>query len=294
VRVQKYIKSPFNWVGNKYKYLDTVNELIKHKKYNNVYELFLGSGNLILNLQCDANSFIGSDKVKLVPKVYNEIPKYTYTLIEVENILNKFNRFSSKEDYYLFRDYWNQKYLNDVFDKEFIIETCLLLKMCSNSMVRFNPKEGYFNQGFRGLGNKKEFFTDTMKGIVVDGLNELSNRLQEKQFTFINKNFSEYQDENADNLLILDPPYILRQDMYDTDFTKELDIKLLDLIRNTKNDFIYFNYLQRDGVPHKELIDLIEEKGFSVININNKTLAGQGRSQNIREVTEVIVTNVKR
>lgn len=288
-----YIKSPINWVGNKFKYLTTINNLIKNKTYFQAIDLFMGSGNAILNLDCVANTYIGNDKNKLVPKIYQELPKYKYTLNELENILNQHNRFSSKESYYTFRDYWNKKYLNDTFDKEFIIETMLLLKMCSNSMVRFNPTEGYFNQGFRGLGNKKEFFTDRMKNIIVDGLNNLSAHLKNKKYIFTNYDSLQYKDEGNNRLLILDPPYILRKDMYDTDFTDKHDLYLLNLIKNTRNDFIYFNYLYRDGVLNKDLDDLIKLKNFTVIDINDKTLAGQGRSENIKEVQEILVTNIK-
>lgn len=287
-----YTKSPINWVGNKFKYLTTINNLVKDKVYSQAIDLFLGSGNVILNLNCTANTYIGNDKNKLVPKIYQEIPKYTYTLDGLENILNQHNRFSTKESYYFFRDYWNKKYLSDIFNKDFIIETMLLLKMCSNSMVRFNPTQGYFNQGFRGLGNKKEFFTNKMKDIIVDGLNNLSTYIKNKNYVFTNHDFLEYVDMNNNRLLILDPPYILRKDMYDTDFNNEHDLYLLNLIKNTRNDFIYFNYLYRDGVLNKDLDDLIKLKNFTVIDINNKTLAGQGRSKNIKEVQEVIVTNV--
>lgn len=287
-----YIKSPINWVGNKFKYLDIINNLIQNKQYSMVVDLFMGSGNVILNLDCKAKKYIGNDKNKLVPTLYKKIPQYTYTLENLENILNQNNRFSTKESYYTFRDYWNKKYLTDNFDKEFIIETMLLLKMCSNSMVRFNPKEGYFNQGFRGLGNKKEFFTNTMKDIIIDGLNQLVVHIRNKNFIFTNYDFLEYKDDNNDRLLLLDPPYILRKDMYDTDFTEKHDEQLLELISNTKNNFIYFNYLYRDGVINEKLSNVIEHKNFKLIDINNKTLAGQGRSENIKEVQEVIVTNV--
>lgn len=288
-----YIKSPVNWVGNKFKYIDLVNNLINHKQYNYVFEMFMGTGNILLNLECESNNFVGNDKTKLVPKLYDELKKYTYTLDDVEEILNQHERFSHKDNYYTFRDYWNDKYLNDKFDKDFVIETILLLKMCSNSMVRFNPKEGYFNQGFRGLGKKTEFFTDTMKNLIVDGLNNLKDKLNNGNYRFLNKDFRDFKDEAKCSLLILDPPYILRQDMYDTDFTKELDDKLLDLISNTHNDFIYFNYLQRDGVEHTALVNVIKEKGFKIIDINDKTLAGQGRSNNeTKEVREVLITNI--
>lgn len=289
----KYIKSPINWVGNKYKYLDIINELIQDKEYNLVIDLFMGSGNVILNLDCKAKLFVGNDKQKLVPKIYTELPKYTYSFDELKPILNKFNNFSHKDDYYTFRDYWNEKFLNDKFDKEFIIETVLLTKMCSNSMVRFNPKKGYFNQGFRGLGKKKEFFTESMKELVINGLNDLKEKLSNDKYSFINIDFKDYNDRGNDNLLILDPPYVLRADMYDTDFTKELDDKLLSLIATTENNFVYFNYLVRDGEEHTKLKKIIDEKGFRVIDINDQTLAGQGRSKNTREVREIIVTNIK-
>lgn len=290
-----YIKSPVNWVGNKFKYLGLCNNLVKGKKYSKVIDLFMGSGNLIINIDCEANKYIGNDKNKLVPKLYGEVVKHQYSLNELEIILNQFNRFSKKEDYYVFRDYWNKKYLSDNFDKNFVYETILLLKMCSNSMVRFNPTEGYFNQGFRGLGNKTEFFANEMKNICVDGLNQLAEALKSRQYKFTNTDFLPHVDKflEPDNLLILDPPYILRADMYDTDFSQKHDIALLDIIQNTKSDFIYFNYLYRDGKVNEQLNNLINTNNFNVIEINNKTLAGQGRSENIKEVNEVIVTNVR-
>ena len=46
-------------------------------------------------------------------------------------------------------------YDDTLHDKDFIYETVILLKMCSNSMVRFNATKGYFNQGFRGISKGK-------------------------------------------------------------------------------------------------------------------------------------------
>jgi len=290
-------KTPFNWVGNKYKYINIINSIVKDKQYEYVLDMFMGSGNIILNIDVMADTYVGNDKNKLLPKIYkflNEI-NYKYTYYDIENILNKFNRFSNKEDYYIFRDYWNEKYLNNVFDKDFIIETILLLKMCSNSMVRFNPKEGYFNQGFRGLGKKKEFFTENMKQLCLDELNKLIDNIKNKNYEFLNADFMDYFDGlcgDKKGLLILDPPYILRKDMYDTDWTEKHDDKLYELMRTTKDDYIYFNYLERDGVVNKDLESFINENKLTVIDINNKTMSGQGRDTNVKEVREVVITNV--
>lgn len=287
-------KTPFNWVGNKFKYIDVINNLVRNKKYNSVIDMFMGSGNILLNINTNANKMIGNDKIKLLPCIYTEIAKnkHVYTLEDVDIILNRFNRFSKKEDYYIFRDYWNEKYLNDKMDKDFIIETVLLLKMCSNSMVRFNQKEGYFNQGFRGLGKKDEFFTESMKRLCVDSVNSLTEILNKKEFDFTSEDFLNFKDLDDNNLIILDPPYILRSDMYTVDWNKEHEDKLNKLIMNTKNDFIYFNYLERDGIVNQELVDIIKKRGLTVVEINNKTNAGQGRSKNTIEVKEVLITNI--
>lgn len=287
-------KTPFNWVGNKFKYIDVINNLVRNKNYNSVIDMFMGSGNILLNINTNANKMIGNDKIKLLPCIYTEIEKnkHMYTLEDVDIILNRFNRFSKKEDYYIFRDYWNEKYLNDKMDEDFIIETVLLLKMCSNSMVRFNQKEGYFNQGFRGLGKKDEFFTESMKRLCVDSVNSLTEILNKKEFDFTSEDFLNFKDSDDNNLIILDPPYILRSDMYTVDWNKEHEDKLNKLIMNTKNDFIYFNYLERDGIVNQELVDIIKKRGLTVIEINNKTNAGQGRSKNTIEVKEVLITNI--
>ena len=67
------MKTPFNWVGNKYNYIDTINDVVKNKKYNKVIDMFMGSGNIILNLDCEANEFIGNDKQRLLPLLYKSI-----------------------------------------------------------------------------------------------------------------------------------------------------------------------------------------------------------------------------
>lgn len=287
-------KTPFSWVGNKYKFINEINKIVEGKYYNRVVDMFMGSGNVLFNISAKANDYIGNDNIKLLPGIYNQLygKEYIYTLLDVENILNKFNRFSTKESYYTFRAKWNKKYLGNIFDKEFIMETILLLKMCSNSMVRFNPKEGYFNQGFRGLGKKLEFFTESMKMLCVDGLNKLIENMQERIYEFRNTDFIDYVDVGEEDLLILDPPYILRKDMYDTSWTEAHDRKLIELMSTTKNDFIYFNYIERNGIVNQDLMDFITKSGLSYILINSKTLAGQGRNENITDVKEVIITNV--
>lgn len=41
------MKSPYNWVGNKYKHLDIINKIVKDKQYDDVVEGFMGTGNIL-------------------------------------------------------------------------------------------------------------------------------------------------------------------------------------------------------------------------------------------------------
>ena len=230
-------KNPFNWVGNKYKYVKNINEIIKGK-YENVYDVFMGSGNIIVNLDCSANLFIGNDIIPLLPNLYNVIKKQEkFTKVELDEIINKW-RFTDKTHYYDFRDHWNKKYLFDNYDRKFIYETILLLKMCSNSMVRFNRKHGYFNQGFRGISKgRKEFFTPMAKDKIVRELNDFRTKLQENTFEFHNKDFKDLLLlVNKGDLVLLDPPYILSEGMYGADFTKEDDQYIFDFLSTTEAD----------------------------------------------------------
>lgn len=289
------MKSPFNWVGNKYKFLPQINSLVAGKSYLSVIDLFMGSGNVILNLDCQAERWIGNDRQRLIPSIFQSLVETeAFSITEVDGVLENNQRFSSKESYYTFRDYWNVRYRSGQFDREFALETTLLLKMCSNSMVRFNS-EGVFNQGFRGLGMDAEFFKGTMLRDVVDQLNQIIVLVQSKNFKFTTKDFKQYDDTDKTNrLLILDPPYALGdKGMYNQEFPRSDGEYLLSLIENTKNHFIYFNYLEHGNQVYTDLQDVISRRNFRVIDIgDNNVSAGQG-GKIAKHVREVMVTNVQ-
>ena len=63
------MRSPCNWIGNKYKYMENINNLVKGKEYGRVYDIFMGSGNILLNLECFAEDYIGNDNIPLIPRL---------------------------------------------------------------------------------------------------------------------------------------------------------------------------------------------------------------------------------
>ena len=96
------MRSPFNWVGNKYRYVENINNIIKGNRYNKVYDVFMGSGNILLNLECEVESLIGNDNIPLIPNVYTTISttKENFALNELQLIVDKWNKFSDKQDYF--------------------------------------------------------------------------------------------------------------------------------------------------------------------------------------------------
>ena len=298
----------FNWAWSKYLYLDKINNLIKNKNYNKVIDWFLGSWNLLLNLNVETKEFIWFDIIKLLPNIYNNISNYDYSINDINILIKKYDNFKDKEQYYLFRDNWNIKYAQNDYSKTFIIMTVLLLKMCSNSMVRFN-NHGYFNQGFRWTKDVTIWFFKTTKTIenIYKELLKIKNATIEQNYNFIEGDLLDRIKEYWKNdLLILDPPYVLshwKESLYwpwDKDWNDEKEKKLLSFLLNDfKGDFIYFNYLEiifpDNVIEHLELKNFLKKywkDKLTLLPLREQVSTWQNR-KGTKEAKEFIITNIK-
>lgn len=291
-------KLPFNWAGNKVDYMDYVNNMLYGRKYKRAIDIFMGSGNMIMNMNVKADELIGNDIIPLMPLIlsYMRDNPQDYKYKEIKEIDDMWG-FTCSENYYAFREYWNKRYIAEDIDKQFIYETVMLLKMCNNSLVRFNQK-GEFNQGFRGIAwNNKigKFFTDSnLKRIPVE-LNSLGKKLQKRTHSFYNKDYKELLQNDIhlgkDDLLLLDPPYILNNtSTYDGTYSENDEKELLDFIGGLESDFILFNYLFNVDRSHTGLIELVEKKGYKVISLRTR---GKLKSLSTgAKVNEVLITNI--
>ena len=283
------IKSPFNWVGNKYRYIDIINKLILNKQYENVYEPFLGTGNVLLNIQCNATNYFGNDIIYLIPEIYNFIKNdnYVYTLQDFEDVETKYNNFSVNADYYDLRSDWNTQYLNKNYSREFVIKTIMLLKMCSNSMVRFNSKN-QFNQGFRGITDGN-FFKDITKINIIDSLNDFSTHLKKNNFIFTHDNYFNINFKE-DSLLIIDPPYLLSEGIYSSNIDEQLDKNIIEKMLDSNCDFLYFSYENNNGKVNNNIPLL---SGYNKMYLSTSDCSGQNRSTSIKSVKEVLFYKIK-
>jgi len=304
-----------NWAWSKFLYIDLINQIIWDKKYNNIADWFLGSWNLLLNISKNADKYIGIDNIKLIPNLFQWVNSWNIVEIKEEdywNIVNQYNNFKEKE-YYVFRDHWNEKFANNDYDIDFFLRTIMLLKMCSNSMVRFNSK-WVFNQGFRLIAKSASdkwewFFTDRKISTIVKETNKLLKILKENNFEFrVDSFLNQYKKFWKGDLLLLDPPYILAEWkgwIYQAgekawNETKEKEI-LEFLLNDYEWDFLYFNFTKViiDWVEHKhnlllDFIDKYNEKKWKLklYHLREKVGTWQWRKESNRSVEELIITNI--
>lgn len=288
----------FNWVGNKIKYIDIIKKYTE--KFDTIIDPMMGSGNYLIELSKNKN-IIGSDILKLMPMIYSNFNKFDIDIETFKSVSDRWNNFSVLESYYDFRKYWNKKYINNQFDNIFLIETFLLLKLCSNSMIRFN-KSGEFNQGFRGikldsLGNPTSFFSHPQFQKFQSQLYNIKQTLSgntTKQFLNMDmRDFIKLEMPYNNFIFIFDPPYILDENaMYSTNqYTEQHDANIFNFIETNNIPFLYFNFKNRNGIQYKFLDEIIKNNKYICIELNDKSYSGQNRTQT-SEITEIIVTNI--
>lgn len=288
----------FNWVGNKMKYIDVIKKYTSN--FDTVVDPMMGSGNYLIELSKNKN-IIGSDILKLMPMLYSNFDKFDIDILTFKSVSDTWNNFLILESYYNFRKYWNKKYINNQFDNIFLIETFLLLKLCSNSMIRFN-RSGEFNQGFRGVrldssGNPMSFFTYTQfekfQSQLYNIKQTLSGSTTKKFFNMNMIDFINLDLPDTNVVFIFDPPYILDENvMYSSiQYTESNDIKIFDFVEKNNIPFLYFNFKNRNGIQYKMLDTVVKNNNYNCIELNDKSYSGQNRTQT-SEITEIMITNI--
>lgn len=192
---QEYIKSPINYVGNKYRLIKQIIPLFP-KKISMFVDAFGGSGTVLMNAEADhyiyndVNSYVSDIVSGLFSTPYDEIIK------QIENVISEYDlSMTNKEGFERLRnDYNNGR-------KDWIT---LYALMCHsfNHQFRFNSKHEY-NSSF---GKNRSYFSDRQR----QDLFILKQRFENKEpVTVLSKNafdfdFSDF-DENG--LIYFDPPY---------------------------------------------------------------------------------------
>lgn len=294
-------RSPLFYVGDKYK---LITEIKTHFPDNigRLIEPFVGGGSVFMNV--DANEFLLNDidsfviaihkmlcsyvdrEEEFFKEFFDIVKKYNLSLSYKENTVPKELKESfpktyfakyNKEAYSLLRDDFNKG------GKQDIMQLYALLIYGFNRMLRFN-KKGDFNLP---VGNV-DFNQNTYNAIV-----DYFTLLKDKNVVWYNEDFRVFLnniDYREDDLIYLDPPYLITFSEYNKLWNEETERELLNLIDDLNNRNIKFaisNVTHYKGKVNNLFLDW--SKHYNSFPIKSNYISFNDNS--VKNFNEVLVTN---
>lgn len=278
----EYIKSPINYIGNKYRLLKNIVPLFP-KDIDSFVDIFSGSGTVLINV--NAKKYIYNDINYFVSDIFNGLVETNYSDIidKIESIILEYSlNKENKEGFNKLREDYNNG-RNDWF----VLYTLMCFSF--NHQFRFNSEMKY-NSSF---GSIRAYFSDRQK----EDLRKMKERLDDKEIlvlsdNFINFDFSQF---GKNDFFYFDPPYLGSVGNYndgkrgfDTWSEKsEKDLlELLDRLNDKGLKFALSNNLKYKN----DLLDNWKEK-YNVYNLQDKHLYSGYNKKDRTVEEEILITN---
>ena len=294
-------RSPLFYVGDKYK---LITEIKTHFPDNigRLIEPFVGGGSVFMNV--DANEFLLNDIDSFVISIhrmlcsyvdredeffkefFDIVKKYNLSLSYKENTVPKELKESFPKTY--FAKYNKEAYsqLRDDFNKggkQDIMQLYALLIYGFNRMLRFN-KKGDFNLP---VGNV-DFNQNTYNAIV-----DYFTLLKDKNVVWYNEDFRVFLnniDYREDDLVYLDPPYLITFSEYNKLWNEETERELLNLLDDLNKRDIKFaisNVTHYKGKVNNLFLEW--SKHYNSFPIKSNYISFNDNT--VKNFNEVLVTN---
>lgn len=282
----KYVKSPLNYMGGKYKQLDVLLE--NFPEYIECFvDLFGGGFNVGINV--DAKKIIYNDQIKYLVDLFdyfknNEIP---FILSEIDGLISEYELSKENQIGY-------NRLRNDYNSSKDIMKLLVLIFYSFNHQIRFNSKHE-FNTPF---GKNRSCYNSSIKNNLVSFIEVI----KEKNAEFFNGNFSDFPfDElSSDDFVYCDPPYLITNGSYNDgnrgfkDWTEKEEVELfsvLDKLNTRSIKFALSNVFVHNGLENTRLIEWSKKYNVIILdNVNYNNSNYQSKSKDHLTV-EVIVKN---
>lgn len=271
----KYIKSPLNYVGGKYKLLPQILPLFP-KNINTFIDLFGGGFNVGINVPAKEVVYNDSNLpvVQILEYIHrNETDKI---LSEIDKIVEQYDLSKiNKEGYLKLRGYYNKS----VFKSSIILYT--LICYAFNNQIRFNSK-GEFNMPFG-----ERCFNLVQRERLV----EFSEAISNKDCKFINADFREFIGATfgENDFLYCDPPYFNSMATYNENggWTKADEEDLRDMLTALNVKWALSNNLK----TNLTLKDWSEGHGYKIHYLNTTYENCNYKKKDKTKDIEVLITN---
>lgn len=279
---EKYVKSPFNYIGNKHRLLAQILPLFP-QNIDTFYDVFCGGLDVSVNVTADK-------------KIANDINYFLIEILEmfkntdseellqsIDDVINRFNLAKdNRKSYYAFREYYNK-------NKDPLL---LYVLMCYsfNYQFRFNSKHDYNNSA----GTNRSSFNKKMKDRLESFSDKLDN-IDFKNLNFKNLNFSQI---TTSDFVYCDPPYRSSVGSYNDGkrgfegWTVEDDLTLFEILDELNDKQIKFalsNVFFNNGLVNKELKQWSANYKVKLLKVNYSNSNYQ--RDRTGETQEVLITN---
>lgn len=282
----EYIKSPMNYIGNKYRIMSQLQDRFP-KNIEVMVDLFCGGGDVSINSQ--ANHIIANDINLYVIDIFRAfqlLGKET-TLKYIDDIIFRWNLSKeNKKEYLEFREYYNQSDRNP-------LDLYVLMCFSFNYQFRFNSKHEYNNP----FGANRSSFNMSMR----KNLEKIFDRINNIEFKTYS--FDEFDVEilRKGDFLYADPPYLLTCGSYNdgkrgfkgwSENDDKILFEILDHLDRKGVKFALSNVSEHKGVKYDTLLEWKKENGYHLHNIKFNYDNCNYHTRNNQNVTkEILITN---
>lgn len=250
----KYIKSPMNYTGGKYKLLPQILPLFP-KDVNTFFDLFTGGANVAVNV--DAKTIIANDIEKNIIGIYNMFQQYDINgLIEsIEEIIKDYElSITNADGFNNLRKLYNNVKLGNC-ETSYDLHVLLFVLICYsfNHQFRFNSK-GEFNMPF---GKNRSQWNNSLKNNLIN----FHKSITEKNIRFIANDSNDFLNNGCvgkDDFVYCDPPYLITCATYNEQngWNERKECELLSLLDRLNSNGIRFalsNVLYSKGKENRIL-----------------------------------------
>jgi DNA adenine methylase len=301
MKKEKVNRSPLFYVGDKYKF---VREIKMHfpTKINRFIEPFVGGGSVYLNI--NASEYLLNDIDRSVIDIHKFLCSYIGKEKEFYNlifaIIHKYNLSCSYEKdivpvelkqhyiktYYAHFNKENFKKLKTDYNQSKernIAALYVLLIYGFNRMIRFN------SQGDYNLPVGNVDFNQNVYNALFDYFNLNAT----KKTNWFNQDFKEFlnaREYEKDDLIYLDPPYLITFSEYNKLWNEQTEQDLLQILDNLNKKNVKFaisNVTHYKGKENSQFIDW--SKKYNKYQIKSNYISYHDNT--IKNFNEVLATN---
>lgn len=279
------VKAPFNYIGNKYRIIDSIQGYFP-SEIGTFVDIFCGGCDVCINT--DAKNIYANDINRYVIGILKEFQNHSveYILDYIDKTIRSWQLSKTNEEGYInFRNHYN------VTRKP--LDLYVLMCYSFNYQFRFNGNHDYNNP----FGRNRSSFNEVMR----DNLIRFKRKIEDVHFSANDFCEFDYSVLGAGDFIYADPPYLLTCGSYNDgkrgfkgwsqNDDKELFRILTELSERGVN-FALSNVIEHKGTINEPLMDWIECNRYNLHKINFNYDNCNYHTNNKQNVTkEVLVTN---